>query len=175
MASKTEIEAKARQTLLDHGLYSVPVNPIIVAHKLGVRPSHAVFSEPKYSGLTARRRDGQAVILIKDSDSLVRKRFTVAHELGHLILHLGSGPNEIIDTEGDFFRTSDAPAPTWNPERRREYEANAFAAELLMPRELIISSWNALSGPGRTIARMAGMFQVSEEAMGYRLEDLELV
>lgn len=171
--TKEEIQKLAKETLINHGLYSVPVNPVVVASKLGVRPMHAVFSDPKYSGLTARRAEG-ATILIKENDSLVRKRFSVAHELGHLLLHLRSGTDEIITTEADLFRIGDSPSESWTPERRREYEANVFAAELLMPAELVRSYWEQVSPKERTIDTMANIFQVSDAAMAIRLQDLGL-
>ena len=150
--TKEEIQKLAKETLINHGLYSIPVNPVIVASKLGVRPT----------------------ILIKENDSLVRKRFSVAHELGHLLLHLRSGTDEIITTEADLFRIGDTPSESWTPERRREYEANVFAAELLMPSELVRSYWEQIPPKERSIDTMANIFQVSDAAMAIRLQDLGL-
>jgi Zn-dependent peptidase ImmA (M78 family) len=169
--TKAEIQRLARETLQRHGLYSIPVNPVVVASKLGVRPLHAVFSEAKYSGLTAKRGD-DVQVLIRQGDSLVRKRFTIAHELGHVVLHLRAADQEFIDTEADLFRTSDEASDDWTPERRQEWEANVFAAELLMPADLVRSTWASLPESGRTVAALARFFQVSETAMAIRLQEL---
>lgn len=171
--SQAEIKEFARQTLKDHGLFSVPVNPIVVANKLGIRVYNAVFSDTKFSGLAAKRSNGFS-ILVKQGDHPYRKRFTVAHEIGHALLHLESGPDEIIDTDSDFFRVPPGDPDSWSIKRRREYEANLFAAELLMPVELMKTTWENLSKDDRSVSKMALAFQVSEEAMGYRLNDLGL-
>lgn len=151
----------------------VPVNPVVVATRLGARLSHAVFSEPKFSGMTARR-NGAVTILVKEGDSPLRKRFTVAHEIGHMLLHLGSGTEEIIDTDADFFRFSEVAETAWSALRQREFDANTFAAELLMPRPLMEQTWQAIPAHDRTVDVMAKVFQVSAESMGYRLSEIGL-
>lgn len=171
---KQDIQDCARRTLVDHGLYSVPVNPVVVATKLGVRLVHAVFSESKYAGLTAHRGEG-VTILIKNDDPPQRKRFTIAHEIGHMLLHLSDAPEEIIDADYDFFRAGDEAEATWTAEHRREYEANIFATELLMPRDLVQSAWANLPEAGKSVVAIAAQFQVSVQAMGYRLQELGLI
>ncbi len=54
-------------------------------------------------------------------DNKQRRRFTIAHEIGHLFLHHGN--RECIATDLQF----------WSDTRIKENEANAFAAELLLP------------------------------------------
>jgi Zn-dependent peptidase ImmA (M78 family) len=173
-ASKAEIQELARRTLREHGLYAVPVNPIAVAQKLGVRLLNAVFAEPRFSGLTAKR-SGITTVLVRQLDHAARKRFTIAHELAHTLLHLSDADEEIVDTDADFFRTSDELQAEWSNERRREYEANVFAAELLMPEDLVRKVWRELLPENQTAADMAYQFQVSESAMGIRLKELGLV
>lgn len=170
---REEVERIARQTLVDHGLFSFPVNPVVLAKRLGARVVHAVFSEPKYSGLVAKR-DNNVTILVKDSDAPVRKRFTVAHEIGHSILHLHDASGEIIDTDADFFRGAESAGTPWTVRRSQEYEANLFAAALLMPAELVREAWMDLPSKDRGVETMAEIFQVSSEAMGYRLDTLGL-
>lgn len=170
--TKEEIQELARKVLVDHNLFAVPVNPVEVASRLGLRTVHAVFSEPKYSGLTARRKNGITTILVKEGEAPVRKRFTVAHEIGHALLHLQDGEGEIIDTDVDLLRSTESQVGAWTDVRRREYEANVFAAELLMPRELVTSMWARIPAKDHTVSVMAEIFQVSEAAMGYRLDDL---
>jgi len=53
----------------------------------------------------------------------------------------------------------------------RETEANAFAAELLMPEWLVTSVFGYLR---RDVKRVSLLFEVSEEAMSYRLQNLGL-
>jgi len=92
-----------------------------------------------------------------------RKRFTVAHELGHLLLpahdEFGVCPTEAIES--------------WAKDLRdKEREANAFAAELLMPSRLVLESV-AQSQPGfGLIERVAETFTTSLTASGYRFVGL---
>lgn len=171
--SKTDVQNTARKVLRDHGLYSIPVNPVVVANKLGLSVLRAAFSEPKYSGLTARR-SGKVLLYIREGDPPARKRFTVAHEIGHALLHLGNDDEEITDTDADLFRTTESAQGEWTTHRRREYEANIFAAELLMPKEWVLQYWRHLPERDRTVGNMAAIFQVSESAMGIRLDELGL-
>ena len=59
-----------------------------------------------------------------------------------------------------------------------EIEANAFAAELLMPREIVAREIDRaiakqrMVTPQRLTSQLAKTFQVSPEAMGFRLENL---
>jgi Zn-dependent peptidase ImmA (M78 family) len=166
---REEIEARAQEILRDHGLLDMSVDPIRLARGLGVKVFNAKFGEEGVHGLLARRTGGTSIYVEAD-DSPVRKRFTVAHELGHLVLHLGGHDGEFIDT-ADNFRTTADPDAAWTPERRQEWEANAFASALLMPRELVRRKWLEIAN----IEGMAAWFQVSTQAMAIRLQELGIV
>lgn len=103
--------------------------------------------------------DGGAVIAVNSEHSPNRKRFSIAHELGH---HLLSHHDRFhIDvTEGD------PPGYDWQTERA----ANEFAAELLMPHGMVASEFAQTP----ETHRLAKRFKVSELAMGYRLVNLGL-
>ena len=68
----------------------------------------------KFDGMTLFTNSGQPIIFINDDFTNDRKRFTIAHELGHLIMHL----------RFDLFEV---------PEKELEDQANEFAAEFLLP------------------------------------------
>jgi Zn-dependent peptidase ImmA (M78 family) len=107
--------------------------------------------------LPAERR-----IVLNAKEPASRKRFTLAHELGHWICQVVEGRSAPV-----FCRDSDF-AP--EVDRAREREANVFAAELLMPVEAVRNAFvHALSA--RELARWFG---VSEEAMSWRLYNLDL-
>lgn len=76
----------------------------------------------KFDGVSFISDRGNPVIIINKFFSNDRKRFTLAHELGHLMMH-------------------DFPIPDYrNLEKAKEEEANRFASEFLMPSEFIKSS-----------------------------------
>jgi Zn-dependent peptidase ImmA (M78 family) len=81
------------------------------------------------------------------------QRFIVAHEIGHLMLHeTGLVFRDVLSSTGL---------------RPREVEANAFAADLLMPRWMIQAY-----APLGSLEDLARTFNVSSRAMSIRLENL---
>ncbi|PLS84581.1 MAG: hypothetical protein CYG60_17180 [Actinobacteria bacterium] len=110
---------------------------------------------------------GAAYILINSDKSRVRRRFTVAHELGHLVMGHLRGGQVVIDE-------------TLNERAPQEREANAFAAGLLMPKSGVRGAVDRLrkrlgeNDPVGWIVWLADSFGVSEEAAAYRLVNLGL-
>ena len=146
-------------------MYSIPVDPVVIANRLGIRVSNAVFSDSSLSGMIAQRGD-KKLLLVNSNDSAERKRFTIAHELGHSILHLDT-EGEFVDSATDLFRTEISPN---GKTHLQEVEANAFAAALLMDAELVKKLWDNC----KSLDQMAKAFMVSESAMGIRLNTLGL-
>jgi Zn-dependent peptidase ImmA (M78 family) len=165
---KREIQQKASRLLRENGFEGTAIDPIKLANQLQVRVFNAKFGDRDVHGLLATR-SGRATIYVNADDPPVRKRFTIAHELGHFALHLASGDIEFIDT-ADSFRTAADPDADWTPTRRQEWEANVFAAALLMPEPLVRRQWPEI----QDAAGMARWFQVSQLAMAIRLQELGL-
>lgn len=114
---------------------------------------------------------GDGLALVNAGDILPRRRFTAAHELGHARLHRQKMPRYAADvTVSDSDDTPDE----W------EREANRFAAELLMPEEVVRAREAELKAilkikvcPRVVLAnRLASELLVSLEAMRYRLKAL---
>jgi Zn-dependent peptidase ImmA (M78 family) len=101
-----------------------------------------------------------------------RRRFTIAHELGHWVLHRDE-QRSLFCRHGAI----DPPAdPKSAPEARPpldpiEAEANAFAAALLMPARLIERHYAASSGSDR-FEQLCTLFGSSGAAMSRRLRQV---
>ena len=98
-----------------------------------------------------------------------RQRFTIAHEIGHFVLHRGG---TYID-KGTYARFRDLESGSGT--KREEREANQFAAELLMPRHLVetlLQSQHLDPGDDGSLNRLAEEFEVSALAMSFRLANL---
>ncbi len=105
-----------------------------------------------------------------------RQRFTIAHELGHLVLHVSKNKPKELFVDKDFivkWRYNKIYSPK---EFQHEQEANAFAAALLMPKEFLINEMQKEKfkelTETRLIEELAKVFNVSIQAMTYRFADL---
>src|ERR1700730_4471382 len=121
-------------------------------------------------------RDGKRTVIgVNSSHPAVRQRFTIAHELGHLQLHKGHSVH--VDRVRVTFRDGNSSTA----QNREEILANAFAAALLMPAELVIEtvSQRLQKEPGITIEDLtedlSDQFRVSRPAMEYRLKNLGFI
>lgn len=109
-----------------------------------------------------------------------RRRFTLAHEIGHYCLHSAKTKQGFVDSQKTMSRTESY----WD---KYESEANNFAAQLLMPKTLILDEGqniireyreknNAKDMPVRLfVETMADKFEVSSKAMEYRLKNIGIV
>ena len=158
------IENKAEKVLSGLNIKSAPVDVFKIANELGIMVRKA--ASKKFSGLIFRKNE-TAFIAISSNESSVRQRFTVAHELGPYIMH----PNketfiEFRDNEENIKRD------------RNEIQANQFAAALLMPKKMIekdVKTFEDMEVTENTIKILASKYDVSEQAMTYRLINLNLL
>jgi len=96
---------------------------------------------------------------IKATEGFRRKRFTVAHEIAHFLLHRNKIGDELADDA--MYRSGLS--------TREEAQANQLAADILMPVQLIKSL--QLQGYS-DISKLANALEVSEPAMKVRLSYL---
>lgn len=114
-------------------------------------------------------KDNDIVIFTNTCSRLSREIFTLAHEIGHITLHLNEEAAFIDDNITISGRSIDI----------REQEANYFAACLLMPTDeverfldLQLTSFNENSLSAMDIARIMSEFNVSFDMALNRLENL---
>lgn len=85
-----------------------------------------------------------------------RKRFTVAHEIGHFLMG---------HTRGNIEFDLESPNPG-------EIEANQFAAELLIPISMLKSD---IKSGRNNVKGLSSRYNVSEQAMMYKLMEAKLL
>lgn len=110
------------------------------------------------SGFTARAKDGSYVIGINKNNSHTHRRFTLAHELKHLI-------------DYPYAKTLHTKLGRGNPalrDRQVERICDHFAAHFLVPNTLLKQAW---SRGIQDVPALAALFTVSTEAMHIRLEN----
>jgi Zn-dependent peptidase ImmA (M78 family) len=162
------IEQLADSLLREARIYEppVPIDDIVRGQGIVIRP----MDLKEISGLVVR--DGtRTVISVNSAHSLTRKRFTVAHELAHALLHEG----EEVRYDKDFrvdFRSGASSAGT----DVVEMEANFFAASILMPWRFLEAD-PLLAGldfedAEAAIKPLAARYKVSPHAMSIRLGNM---
>lgn len=139
-----------------------PVDLNSLAKALRVEVSYA-FLSPKISGLL-ENNDGKYTISVNNADPETRQRFTLAHEIGHYLLHrhlIGQG----IEDDRAYRSTNSGKYANTKIGARQETEANKFAASILMPTDAI----KRFKADGVDVQEMARRLNVSEHAMSIRL------
>jgi IrrE N-terminal-like domain len=160
--TKTE---RKEDAVIDRFQHSAPVNVTEMAEALGLNVwededlpagvSGKLFRDPENGGA-----EGFSIV-VRASDAFVRRRFTVAHEIGHFVLHRDRIGSSLTDDA--MYRSN---LSSWE-----EVEANQFAAKILMP-TVLLSHYIGLHGKDAKV--LAGLFEVSEAAMKIRLGSLEV-
>jgi Zn-dependent peptidase ImmA (M78 family) len=140
---------------------AIPVDPIAIARTAGLRVVAAKLDDDTLGALI-KTPGREPTIMINESDPENRKRFTCAHELGHWVARSDEADEySTIDYRGGLSATGDDPD---------EVFANEFAACLLMPEQDL----RRMLSLGRNDIQLAIEFQVSREAMQFRLKNLHL-
>ena len=159
---RARIEKLVQGILLRHWNGILPVDVMFIAEKRGCRVR--LIEGLSYNGEVCRV-DGGYEIRCKADDHEVRRRFTIAHELGHVELgHLNGREKCLRDTRESYVIGTD---------KLIEREANHFAAALLMPAQAVRAVVAEMRNPN--IERMARLFKVSRIAMGIRLKQLGII
>lgn len=160
---------EARKLLKEHGT-TLPIDIAAIVKRQGVGVRHQPMEE-SVSGMLVIK-DDRATIGVNQSHHPNRQRFTLAHELGHYLLH-SKRTQVFVDSSTMFFRDGLAAEGT----DKVEIEANAFAAELLMPENVLrdITRHQLIDAfDDRAIQSLAAKFGVSVRALTIRLTKLGL-
>lgn len=163
---------QAAQQLIQERSLTVPIDikALLLDHRVFTREE---AMEKNMSGMLVVQGDIATAVVNRDH-SMTRKRFTLAHELGHFILHKDSS-SVFIDSSPIFYRDEQSAQGLLT----EEVEANAFAAELLMPenwlREKVADLPLDYVTDEAGVARLAQELQVSVQALSIRLGKLGLV
>jgi Zn-dependent peptidase ImmA (M78 family) len=165
------IEEKAEKVLREAGCFRAPVDISLCAQSLKIELNEVDLNE-EVSGLFVIK-DKMAHVGYNKWHHEHRQRFTIAHEIGHFLLHSRDTFLFIDKEEKVLYRDGNSSSGEYH----REREANAFAAALLMPKKLLlhhILEFDSTSGESLQ-QFLARIFNVSETAMTIRLTNLGLI
>ncbi len=108
-------------------------------------------------------------IFYKESDSLHRKKFTIAHELAHCCLDCPTNESNHIDYRIEPFVYNELYRPD---ELEKERRANIFAGNLLIPQKALEKVYKDMLIP--SLSKLAEIFDVSVSVMAARLDHLKM-
>jgi predicted transcriptional regulator len=141
-------ELQANRLLELAGLTTAPIPTELITQL----PRIVVRLDPDLAvSASARWMTGQWLLSVNSQDPWTKQRFSLGHELKH-----------VIDHRHVNLYASDSEA---------EHAADYFAACLLMPKRLVLKAWNQ---GDRRLSTLAALFGVSRSAMAVRLEHLGL-
>lgn len=151
--------AKAEADRLTHAFTAPPIPVLEIAERHGVDVVFADFGEAgaRVAGFCVFE---ECRLYVNATDILPRQTFTIAHELGHWILH-----REFFERHPERYQI----LPRFQSDQRKdpfEQEANCFAANLLVPKRLLLPVKHA------SVAVLAEIFAVSREMMENRLKNV---
>lgn len=175
--TRKEVRKKAEEFCVNNSINSYPVEIVRICKENGLK----VFEEylnPDVSGLIVvdekewPKYETNQFIVVNLADLAARKRFTIAHELAHFLLHRNGDKlyahRDMVNNGG--FRNS------------IEQEADYFAANILMPEKLIREKVEMLKEEvwGKIpdfalVKEVACNFAVSEAAARIRLKQLGII
>lgn len=150
--STADIRRQAARLLQNAGVAREPISLRDVVSALNLEVVRVAGEPFSCEAALEPVGDGHRIVLRGESSER-RRRFTIAHEIGHFVLHAHRlAPERGGRADG-----------TW---RLQEHEADQFAADLLMPEDLVRQ---AALEHGPDAARLADRFDVSRQAMQVRL------
>ena len=158
MYTYKQLESAANVTLEHFNQQNLEfTNIIFIANQLGYTVISINF-ENDISGMVVNSKSERA-IYINNNDTPERQRFTIAHEIGHILLHHVEQNEYFVDYRNkEIYDT-------------KEFEADNFAANLLMPREKSIEIWQRTYD----VDDFAKTMKVSRAAASIRLMNLGLI
>ncbi len=135
---------------------NIPVNVREICNLLGI----LLYEKPITAEAYFVSKEGKIAVIVKESASEQRKRFSIAHELGHILI---PSHTELVFScsYGDMQLSTKKPF---------ELEANYFASELLIPSHGLLDGIREDIGID-TILQMAEMYNVSMSAMAIKLAE----
>ncbi|MDB4978479.1 MAG: ribosomal protein [Candidatus Peribacteria bacterium] len=160
--SKEDIQRRANQVLEKHKRLR---DPVLLLQAIARDEDIELKESDLYdiSGIL-KKEDGKWAIYVNREDSLTRKLFTIAHELGHYFMHR--------DEEDQFVDSLFIMRDEEDKYTGQELEANEFAGSLIMPEARLRDYLDDRTPREEDVVQLAKKFNVSPLAMVTRLRNL---
>ena len=157
---KENLEELTSRILVNNDMYNIPVDPVKIAKTYDIEVYQGELDNKIAGAIRHYKEKDKFEILVNKKDPMVKKRFTIAEELGYYILY-----EEKLKREEIHVNLIDK---TINEE---EKEVEYFAGALLVNKTLLENVYNSNS----KILELAQLFKVSISSMTLRLNVLGLL
>lgn len=163
MSQRSEVRLSpieyARELRLKLDIKSVPIHPRRIAKEMGIFVQEKE-SDSGYDGYLLCANGVCGIMINRAIKSEARKRFTVAHELGHYCIG-HHDKSDYLCFRGDIGVVNSSV-------RQDEREANEFAVELLMPDEFFRADVHQRNVSLKTVNSLATKYGVSMTSAAIR-------
>lgn len=151
--TRLKIQTKAESLIQDSKQTEFPIRLSKILEKEHLKVKiFSIMESPEFADYSGMIDKKNKIIYINGDEPTYRKRFTIAHEIGHLLL------NHTKDV--DFRNNSYSNDP-------EELEADFFAACLLMPKNIFMDVYQKMN-----LSELAAFFGVSRRAVGIRADEI---
>lgn len=157
---RENLEDLTSRILINNDMYNIPVDPIKIAKTYDIEVYQGELDNKIAGAIRYYKENNKFEILVNKKDSMVKKRFTIAEELGYYILY-----EEKLKKEEIHVNLIDKII------NKEEKEVEYFAGALLVNKTLLEKIYNSNS----TILELAQLFKVSISSMTLRLNILGLL
>jgi Zn-dependent peptidase ImmA (M78 family) len=149
------IRMKARQFMAGLDLSNIDKDLSVYTKKANAKLGTEELGEGE-SGYTLTRRDGSSFIIVNEIERRERQRFSICHEVAHIVLGLKSDHKEM---------------PAWSYAKRDENEiaCDIFASELLMPYDVFKRDVDEQEPSFELVERLRAKYVVSFAACASRV------
>ncbi len=155
---ETDVRQRARAFVAEVDVSNIreDLSPYVTAANAKVKKDELDEGE---SGYTITKPNGKHIITVNSLETEERQRFTICHEIAHIVLGLESSHDEV---------------PSWSYAKRHanEVACDTFAAELLMPYQQWLSVAPKEEPSLELVQYMANMFETSFPAAASRFASL---
>ena len=157
---RENLEDLTSRILINNDMYNIPVDPIKIVKTYDIEVYQGELDNKIAGAIRYYKENNKFEILVNKKDSMVKKRFTIAEELGYYILY-----EEKLKKEEIHVNLIDKII------NKEEKEVEYFAGALLVNKTLLENVYNSNS----TILELAQLFKVSISSMTLRLNILGLL
>jgi Zn-dependent peptidase ImmA (M78 family) len=161
MADRKKAKRMAEELIAKYAINFPVVNVFDLARREGISIEYRKFNDDDQD-VAGFLVEENKTIYLNVNDIPTRQAFTAAHELGHHFMQ--HSPDAYAVYRKDTFGKE---------KTAEEKEADYFAANLLMPEQMLVDEMKRLGLSEEAVSALALRFGVSPSAMKYRLQEVK--